>query len=232
MLVSAASKISKEVLLASRLVDSTHSATYYLASGEKEKLFMEYIPDLLKEYVYRKKLSLEELVDLSKQLIRGVEILHQSGIVHRDLKPENILIQNKDGKPTLKIIDFGESTLSSESFNKKVPLGCTLPYSPIECISGHESGFNKPAIDLWSVAMILYEMAFQNTPMFYARCLGPEILEKSKRDGSFSIFPIYRKKRGARAVEEVISLMSISGLQLNQGQRLRLESMRGIFQSI
>ena len=80
----------------------------------------------------------------------------------------------------LKIIDFGESTLIIEKFDKKSSLGCTLPYSPIECISKSVIGFNKPEIDLWSVTMILYEMTFRHLPMFYSRCIGPEIIETWK----------------------------------------------------
>lgn len=43
------------------------------------------------------------LKEYSKQLIDGVNYLHQRGIIHRDIKPENILLRGSD----LKISDFG-----------------------------------------------------------------------------------------------------------------------------
>lgn len=81
------------------------------------------------------------MIHLAKQMVQAVNILHKSKIVHRDLKPENILI---DEKNNLKLIDFGESASMDESFveNKNI-LGCTLPYSPIECLLGKEEGFNR-----------------------------------------------------------------------------------------
>lgn len=88
---------------------------------------MDYIPGLLKDYIYQRKLSVESLVDLAQQLVEAIAILHKSKIVHRDLKPDNILI---DGK-TIKIIDYAESTSMDETFVGKHFLGSTVPYSPI-----------------------------------------------------------------------------------------------------
>lgn len=88
---------------------------------------MDYIPGLLKDYIYQRKLSVESLVDLAQQLVEAIAILHKSKIVHRDLKPDNILI---DGK-TIKIIDYAESTSMDETFAGKHFLGSTVPYSPI-----------------------------------------------------------------------------------------------------
>lgn len=63
---------------------------------------MDYVPGLLKDYIHKKDLSFEQLLNLAQQLIESVAILHRSNIVHRDLKPENVLV---DGS-TIKLIDY------------------------------------------------------------------------------------------------------------------------------
>lgn len=40
--------------------------------------------------------------------------MHDKGIMHRDLKPENILYQVKGDHSSLKVADFGLSTMASE----------------------------------------------------------------------------------------------------------------------
>lgn len=48
-----------------------------------------------------------------QQLLSAVAYIHMNRIIHRDLKPENIMmISSKED--TLKIIDFGASTLQKK----------------------------------------------------------------------------------------------------------------------
>ena len=64
----------------------------------------------LRGYAKQYELSLEDKLELMIGCCRGLYHLHQNGIIHRDLKPDNIMIKVKeDGKPVIKIIDFGES---------------------------------------------------------------------------------------------------------------------------
>jgi serine/threonine-protein kinase len=66
----------------------------------------------LRDVMHRdKKLPLEDVVTIAKQLCSAVDAAHAQGIVHRDLKPENIFVLNrKDSeKLTVKVLDFGIS---------------------------------------------------------------------------------------------------------------------------
>lgn len=76
------------------------------------------------------------IIDLCKQVIRSVSILHESGIVHRDLKLHNLMVTEDPINPRkklIKVIDFGESALVDDSYLKNYDsfLGFTIPYSPL-----------------------------------------------------------------------------------------------------
>jgi len=69
---------------------------------------MEYAPGLpITEYCDQKKLKIRDRLELFIQACEGVQHAHQKAIIHRDLKPANILVVEVDGKPVLRIIDFG-----------------------------------------------------------------------------------------------------------------------------
>jgi serine/threonine-protein kinase 35 len=73
---------------------------------------MDFASGTLKDAIYCNRLSFNQLLNLSEQLIEAMSILHKSKIVHRDLKPENILISGS----SLKIIDFCESAKTDDVF--------------------------------------------------------------------------------------------------------------------
>jgi serine/threonine protein kinase len=61
----------------------------------------------------------ERVIDLTRQLLCGLEHAHALGLVHRDLKPENILVeQQPDGRWTPRIVDFGIAVLRDGDGNE------------------------------------------------------------------------------------------------------------------
>jgi eukaryotic-like serine/threonine-protein kinase len=69
---------------------------------------MEYVPGLpITEYCDQRKLKISDRLELFVQVCEGVQHAHQKAVIHRDLKPANILVQDVDGKPVPRIIDFG-----------------------------------------------------------------------------------------------------------------------------
>lgn len=102
-------KLKREIDILSKIVNPKYSLKYYIANNQFSSLFIDYVPQVLKDYIHDKDIYVEDLIRLSSQTIDGVAILHKSGIIHRDLKPENILIERKG----IKIIDFAESALKS-----------------------------------------------------------------------------------------------------------------------
>jgi len=54
-----------------------------------------------------RRLTIKQRLLLFLQVCDGVQHAHQKTIIHRDLKPSNILVEEIDGMPIPKIIDFG-----------------------------------------------------------------------------------------------------------------------------
>src|SRR6266849_5990569 len=69
---------------------------------------MEYVPGVsITRYCDMKKLKVRERLELFIRVCEGVQHAHQKAIIHRDLKHSNVLVDEVDGKPVPRIIDFG-----------------------------------------------------------------------------------------------------------------------------
>ncbi|SCU87512.1 LADA_0E04434g1_1 [Lachancea dasiensis] len=93
-----------------------------------------------------------------KQLLRGVQYMHDHGIAHCDLKPENILF-GPDG--TLKICDFGTSCVFQTAWEKQVhfqsgAVGSEPYVAPEEFIAQKE--YDPRLVDCWSCGVIYCTM--------------------------------------------------------------------------
>src|SRR5262249_15021430 len=52
-------------------------------------------------------LRIRDRLALFADVCRAVQHAHQKGVIHRDIKPSNVLVAPCDGKPVVKVIDFG-----------------------------------------------------------------------------------------------------------------------------
>ena len=100
------------------------------------------------------------------QVLRGLQAAHHVGIVHRDLKPANCFVVEKDGEPDfIKLVDFGISKAQEgESLNLTQAgsaLGTPLYVSPEQARNPTDVDART---DLYSVAVILYELLAGHTP--------------------------------------------------------------------
>ena len=91
---------------------------------------MDYIEGTnLNDFSKANDLSLENIIEILKQIILGLKAIHNSNIIHRDLKPQNIYITNNGN---VKILDFGLSKLIDYTSITKTgdQLGSPLYMSP------------------------------------------------------------------------------------------------------
>jgi len=86
-----------------------------------------------------------------KQLIEGVEYLHNKKILHRDIKPANVLLNDKG---EIKLADFGlgRKYRDERSMTFKV---VTLWYRAPELIIQYKKYDYK--IDIWSLGCVFAE---------------------------------------------------------------------------
>lgn len=130
-------------------------------------LVMEYVPGIaLNEKLVGGPLEEPEILDLCTQLLRAIAAAHEAGVVHSDLKPGNLKI-TPDG--VLKILDFGLARRhpsaadpnSTASIAESGAVVGTLSYMPPEQLLGKPPDSRS---DLYSVGVILYEMATGRLP--------------------------------------------------------------------
>jgi len=149
-------------------------------------------------------------LEMFKQLMETLALLHNLGIVHRDLKPDNIILST-DG--TLKVIDFGLSRIASgcrSRCSSRVPpkdvssstrVGTPGYAPPEQCVlavvnKGRffvEENYVAASADVFSAAVILIELLMAvttcgpawRTSMQRAKALHS--LHANRSDSSYSL---------------------------------------------
>ena len=103
--------------------------------------------------------ALARLQDAARQLVQGIDALHQAGKLHRDLKPSNVLLTD-DGR--VLILDFGlAAERTAAAVNTSETIEGTPEYMSPEQAMGQPL---SPESDWYGLGTILYEVLTGHLP--------------------------------------------------------------------
>lgn len=125
---------------------------------------MEYVPGVpITQFADANKLSIHDRLLLFKQVCAAIGHAHTKSLLHRDVKASNVLAYMEQGKPTIKVIDFGiakaltDDRLTDRTFAtaRGLAVGTYESMSP-------EQADGSPDIDtrtdVYSLGVLLYEL--------------------------------------------------------------------------
>jgi len=133
--------------------------------GELFIVMALYEGETLKRKLEKGRLAVDEVLDILRQVLLGLEFAHGAGIVHRDIKPANVLVTKRG---TVKILDFGLAKLLSDSQAQTMTqtgqaMGTVLYMSP-EQLRGQAVDSRS---DLWALGALAHEL-LSGVPPFQA----------------------------------------------------------------
>ena len=171
-------RFAREARAAASL-DNPHivRVTDFGREGDRPYLVMELLSGrTLGAAVHAGTLKGREVVELCIQVLEGLGAAHASGVIHRDLKPENLFIEERGGRRTAKILDFGLAKVARPQDDLRTAEGTvfgTPRYMSPEQASGEEVDHRA---DLYAVGVILFELLSGKPP--FEGLSASEVLRK------------------------------------------------------
>lgn len=140
-------------------------------------------PTLREEAARLGRLPIDRIVTVMLDVCSAVQAAHDLGVLHRDLKPDNVILDQRSGRPVVKVLDFGTAKLFGEHdsgrttlTSHRARLGTPLYMSPEQASSRP----TDPRSDVYSLACILYEL-LAGRPPFVGKSV-PMILLKHQSE--------------------------------------------------
>ncbi|KAH3904184.1 hypothetical protein HBI56_115900 [Parastagonospora nodorum] len=154
-----------------------------------------------------------------KQLMRGVEYMHEMGVAHRDLKPENLLLTSHG---SIKITDFGNGECFRMAWEKEAHMTAGLcgsaPYiAPEEYV---DKEFDPRAVDVWACGIIymamrtgrhLWRVAQKGEDEFFDR-----YLEDRKQEEGYRPIEVLRRRQCRNVIYSILDPIPARRLTAHQ----------------
>ena len=156
------------------LMDHPHIAKVHDAGtteGGRPYFVMELVHGVpITKYCEEHDLDTRARLELFTDVCAAIQHAHQKGIIHRDVKPSNILVSLQDGKPMVKVIDFGIAKAIGVELTEKtfVTLHDRMMGTP-QYMSPEQAELHPLAVDtrsdIYSLGVILFELLTGTTPL-------------------------------------------------------------------
>ncbi len=138
----------------------------YLDAGCSEEflyLAMEYVPEIRLDELWKQTLKKDRVrisCGLIRQILDGLQYVHQQGVVHRDIKPRNMLVSRQDQGLKARLADFGLAkcfrTAGTSGITACHEIKGTVSYMAPEQLA--DSLRATPRSDIFSVGATLYTL--------------------------------------------------------------------------
>ncbi|MFY9222558.1 MAG: serine/threonine-protein kinase [Blastocatellia bacterium] len=111
------------------------------------------------------KLSLNQFLNLAKQICAGISAAHKAGVIHRDIKPDNVMVEVVDNQEVARVLDFGIAKLRDSQQHTNLTetgalLGTPNYMSPEQC-TGNPIDHRT---DIYSLGVMFYQMISGELP--------------------------------------------------------------------
>lgn len=179
------------------VVDILDFGVFEHAGASEPYMIMELLEgESLDRLLARGTVPTDVAVDITRQVLSGLDAVHRAGIVHRDMKPGNVFLTDDSDGRFARVLDFGISQ-DADGGSDGTIVGTPEYMSP-------EQAYAEPLdrrSDLYSVGVILYEMLSGVLPFDDE---NPLVVIQRVAEGQF--VPLERLRPDIPALARVVSI--------------------------